>query len=227
MGPARGERRRVGRAAAVVGEDAEESEDAEGVFFDARGGIADEAHAAGVKVLEAAGRVVEGAAGIEVQRVEGEVAALGIGDPVAGERDTRLAAQGLDVHAQGGDLIRAVARDGSDGAVVDSGGDRLQARRNQQGGDVGGDVGGGDVDIVDRTVEQRVTHTATDEAHGGPLGGERRDYRAGFGRRHPRLGIDSSRGCHRVQLLPGGRPRPALNHRIGLAPRAADPPAGV
>ena len=63
------------------------------------------------------------------KRVDGEIAPLGVGLPVAAERDLGVAAVGFDVPAQRRDFERMLVDDGSDGAVLDSRRHRLEAGR--------------------------------------------------------------------------------------------------
>ena len=79
-------------------------EDADRFLGDARVGIADEAHPARGEIGAAVERVVQRAVGIGVKRVEGEVAAAGVFEPVVGEGDDRAPPVGLDVAPQGREL---------------------------------------------------------------------------------------------------------------------------
>ena len=90
--------------------EAEQAQDAQIVFADARRGIADEAHAAGLQIVDAADGVEDLAVGGRVERVHGEVAALRVFRPVGGEGDDGAAAVGRDVAAQGRDLERLAVR---------------------------------------------------------------------------------------------------------------------
>src|SRR2546429_244344 len=60
--------------------------------------------------------------GVDRQAVDGEVAPLRIADPVAAERDLRLAAERLGILAQGGDFERVPIDHQRHGAVLESGG---------------------------------------------------------------------------------------------------------
>ena len=73
-------------------------------------GIADEAHAARDQIVDAAVIIEDLAIGAGIERVHGEVAPRGILFPVVGEGDDGMAAVGLDVAAQGGDLEGLAAR---------------------------------------------------------------------------------------------------------------------
>ena len=69
-------------------------------------GIADEAHAPCADIVQSADMVMHDAGGIDRQTVDGEIAPLGVANPVASERDLGLAAEGLGVLAQRGDFER-------------------------------------------------------------------------------------------------------------------------
>ena len=85
-----------------------------------------------------------------------------LGD-VGREGDGGVAAEGLDVAAEGRDLERLAVADDGDGAVVDAGRHRVQAGgRGQRHHRLGAGVGG-EVDVGDRAAEQRVAHAAADE----------------------------------------------------------------
>ena len=155
---------RVGRALAVGGVEAEEPQDAQVVLGDARGGIADEAHAPRLDVGEPADIIVDRAVARRRQRIHREVAALGIAPPVAAEGDLGVAAEGFDVLAQGGDLERLLGGDDGDGAVLDAGRHRLEARRLHPANHLLGDGGGGDVDVAVRLADERVADGAADDA---------------------------------------------------------------
>ena len=69
-------------ARSVGGEEAEEAQDAQIVLPDAGFGIADEAHAPFLQILEPADEIDHLSVGLCVERVEGKVAPLGIALPV-------------------------------------------------------------------------------------------------------------------------------------------------
>jgi hypothetical protein len=115
--------------------EAEEAQDPQGVLADAGRGVADEAHPPGFEVRKTTDGVVQPAVRTERERVYGEVAPLGIAGEIVTEPDDGVAPVGLDILAQGGDLDRSVLGDERDGAVLDSGGNRLQPRRAPRGGD--------------------------------------------------------------------------------------------
>ncbi len=98
------------------------------------------------------------------QRIHGEVAALGVAPPVAAERHLGVAAEGLDILAQRGDLERTAVHDHRDGAVLDPGRHRLEAGCLDAADHLGGQRRRGDVDVAVRLAEQRVAHRAADHA---------------------------------------------------------------
>ena len=91
-------------ALAVISVEAEEAENAQIVFLDARFGLADEAHAAGLQIAIAADRIEHLALSIGVERIEREVAALGVLLPGGRVGDLCVPAVGLDIAAERGDL---------------------------------------------------------------------------------------------------------------------------
>ena len=119
----------IGQAVAVMRMETEEAQDAQIILGDARGRIADEADAPLVEIGEPAGIVVDRAVARDRQRVDGEVAPLGVFLPVAAERHPRLAPEGLDILAQRRDLERPPVDHDCDGAVLDSRRNGLEALR--------------------------------------------------------------------------------------------------
>ena len=127
-GDAGGEPFGVGMVAgAIGGMEAEEAQDAQIVFRDALARIADEAHAPRRQIVEPADIIVDRAVARGRQRIDGEIAPLGVGLPVAAEGDLGVAAIGLHVLAQRGHLERMLVDDDGDGAVLDAGRHRLEA----------------------------------------------------------------------------------------------------
>ena len=100
----------VGLALPVGGMDAEEAQDAQIILGDALAGVADEAHASGFDIGQPADMVMHDAAGIDGKPVDGEVAPFRVANPVAPERNFRLAPESLGILAQGRDLERAARR---------------------------------------------------------------------------------------------------------------------
>src|SRR5262249_59701202 len=91
-----GEARRVGSAWAVGGVEAEEPQDGQIVFGDARRRVTDEAHAPRLDVGEPAHIVVDGSVAAERERIHGEVAPLGVAFPVAAEGHRGMTPERLD-----------------------------------------------------------------------------------------------------------------------------------
>ena len=127
-------------------------------------GIADEAHAAGFDIGKPADVIVHDAVGIDGKPVDGEVAPLGVANPVAAERDLGLAAEGLGILAQGRDLERLRIDHQRHGAVVDAGRHAFDAGGLGAADHLIGQRRGRDVDIADRNVQQRIADGAADHA---------------------------------------------------------------
>jgi hypothetical protein len=155
---------RIGSAVAVYGMKAEEAQDAQVVLGDARGRIADEAHAARRKVGESPDIVVHCAVVGDRQCVEGEVASLGVRPPVAPEAHLGSAPERLDVLPQRRHLERMAVDHYRDGAVSDAGGHRLEPCRFGAADHLGRQRRGGDVDLARMLAEKRVAHGPADRA---------------------------------------------------------------
>ena len=97
-------------AGAVPGEEAEEAQDAQEILADAHLGIADEADRAAVEIGKPADQIDDRAVGRRIERVDREVAPLGVAPPVAAEAHLGAAAVGLDVVAQRRHLDTACRR---------------------------------------------------------------------------------------------------------------------
>ena len=126
--------------------------------------LADEAHAPRVKVRKPADIVVHGAVSGGRERIHGEVAPLGVLLPVAAEAHAGVAAEGFDILAQRRHLERPAVDHDRDGAVLDAGRHRLEARGLGATDDLLRDSGGGHVEFKDRLAEQSVSHRAADHA---------------------------------------------------------------
>ena len=204
-GDAGGDAFGVGMAAgAIGGMKAEEAQNAQIVFRDAISRIADEAHAPRGQIVEPADIIVDRAVARGRQRIDGEVAPLGIGLPVAAEGDLGVAAVGLHVLAQRGHLERMLVDDDGDGAVLDAGRHRLEAG--------GGDAldhfvrhrGGGDVDFRDRHSDERVAHRAADHARFLAVAVEHAEQARQRARAQPRRAGEAARGrAGRHLVCPG------------------------
>jgi hypothetical protein len=117
------------------------------VLADAFAGIADEAHAPGSQIGEAA-EIVEDLAGdrVGVERIDREVAASG------------------DVVTQGGDLDRSMRQHCGHRAVIDAGGNGADLGGGEPLHDGFGQERRGDVDVLDVDAQQGVAHRAADIA---------------------------------------------------------------
>src|SRR5665213_3628661 len=105
-------------AGAVGGVKPEEAQDSQIVFLDALPRHADEMHAPFGEIRKPADIIVDRAVARCRQRVDGKIAPLGVGLPVAAEGNLGVAAVGLDVAAQRGHFERMLVDDHGDGAVV-------------------------------------------------------------------------------------------------------------
>ena len=141
---------------------AEEAEDTQVILGDPLVRITDEAHALCRDVLKTADVIVHDAAGIDRQAVDGEVAPLCIGHPVAAECNLGLAAERLGVLAQRGDLERLRVDDQRHGAVVDAGRHASDAGSSGTPDHFLGQRRCRDIDFADRKIEQRIADRAAD-----------------------------------------------------------------
>ena len=155
--------------------EAEEAQDAQIIFGDARRRIADEAHTARLEIGKPADIIVHDAVGRKRERVHGEVAPLRVALPVAAEAHRRVAAEGLDVLAQRRHLERPALDHHRDGAVVDAGRHRLEAGGRGAAHHLRRQRRGRDIDVAQRHAEQRVAHRAADDARLLAVAVERRE----------------------------------------------------
>ena len=143
---------------------AEEAEDAQIVFLDARLGLADEAHPAGLQIPITANRIEHIAVAIGVERIEREVATPGVLLPGGRVGDLCVPAEGLDIAAERRHLEGLALGDDCHGAVVDAG------RHGLEPGPLGkGDHPlrlrrGGKVDFGDGQPKQCIAHGAANGA---------------------------------------------------------------
>src|SRR5262245_42685699 len=142
----------------------EKAQDTQIILGDALCGIADEAHAAIVQIVETAGVVIDPAVASHRQRIDREVPPLGIRPPVAAELDLGVAAVGLDILAQRGHFERLLVDDNRDRAVLDAGRHRLESGGGDALHDFFRNGGGGDIHFRDRYAEQRIAHRPADDA---------------------------------------------------------------
>ena len=164
-GNARGKAGCVGVVTGAVGcVETEKAQDAQIVLGDAFGRIADKTHAAVAEIVEPTGIIVDRAIARCRQRIDGEIAPFGVGLPVAPEFDLGMAAVGLDVLAQRRHLERMLVDNDRDGAVLDTGRDRLEPGGRNALHNFFRHRGGSDVNLGDRHAQQRVSHRAADDA---------------------------------------------------------------
>ena len=78
---------------------AKKAKDPQIVFFNTPLRLANEAHAARRDIIETVDIVVDCSVGRGRERIDGEIAPLGVGTPIAAEHDASLAAEGFDVLA--------------------------------------------------------------------------------------------------------------------------------
>jgi hypothetical protein len=155
-------------------DEAEEAQDAQVIFGDARIGIADETNMPGGEVGDAAEIVVDfPRRGVGIERVDREITPRRVLAPVVGERHGRAAPVGRHVAPERRHLIDFVAGHRGDGAVLDPGRYRLDARSSEQRRHAVGGVRRREVDVRGLDPEQRVAHRAPDDPR--LAGAERRD----------------------------------------------------
>ena len=159
-----GKCRLVRRAIGIAGEKAEEAEHPQIILGDARRRIADEAHAPRPDVREPADEIDHFAVALEEQRVDRKVAPFRVRFPVAAKTHLGVAAEGLDVLAQRGDLERLAVHDNRNGAVFDAGGNGVEAGLARAAHDLVGHRRGRQIDLADLKTEQRIAHRAADHA---------------------------------------------------------------
>src|SRR5215472_623822 len=145
-------------AGAIRRVETKETEDTQIIFGDALCRVADETHAAMAQIVETAGIVVDGAVARCGERVDREVAPLGIRLPVATEFDLGMPAVGLHILAQRGHLEGMLVDDDGDGAVLDTGWNRLEASRRDTFDDFRWHSSRGDIDLCGGHAQQRVAY---------------------------------------------------------------------
>jgi len=143
--------------------EAEEAQDSQVILADAGFGVAHETDTPGQEVGQPVQRVDHRAMPVGVERVHGEVAALGVLLDLGRERDHGAAAIGFHIAAEGGDFVRHTIGHNRHGAVVNAGRDHFEPRVFRNVRDCFGRRVGGDVDVTNRLVQQGVAHAAADE----------------------------------------------------------------
>src|SRR5581483_10877946 len=99
-GAAGGAGRGIAAALAETGLEPVIAEEAQHILLQAARGVADKADMARLEIGPAADRVEQRAVGRQVDRVDREIPARGIGGPAGVESDDGVAAVGLDVAAE-------------------------------------------------------------------------------------------------------------------------------
>ena len=193
-----------------MGVEAKPAEQPEHVLGDPPAGVADEAHAPGMKIGHAIVEVVQHAVSRQRDRVHGEIPPLRIGPPVGPVRHLRVAAVGFDIAAKRGDLEGPVRDDRRHGAVGKTGRHRLYTGRREKVENGLRRCVGRDIDVFDGAPGQRIPDTSTDESGLRPIRRQGVENADRFGRGHPRLRRE--RAGHRINApwcqrlwLPGMR----------------------
>ena len=149
----------------VAGQEAEVTEDAQMVLGDPLVRLADKGDPALPGRSKAlAGGIEDPALPVCIEGVEGEVAASRVFGPVGREGHDGAATIGLHVPPQCGDLEAAPAADRGDGAMIQAGGDGLQAGGLQGRNHRCRLQPGGQVDVGDGAAHDRIPDAAADKA---------------------------------------------------------------
>ena len=136
----------------------EESQNAQIIFRDAAGCVADESHSPRSNIGMTTHIVVNHALARCRERVHCKIPALGIAFPVAAEGDLSSSAEGLDILAQGGDLERLPVGNDSNGAVLNASRHRLESCRLDAADDFFRQRRGSDIEIPGWIAEKRVAN---------------------------------------------------------------------
>ncbi len=147
-----------------MGVKAKEAQDAKIILGDPLRRLADKAHAAARDVVEPADIVEDSSIGGCRQCVDGEIAALGVGAPIAAELHPRFAAERLHILAQRRDFEGMRIDDHGDGAMLDPGRHRLPASCLDAAHDFVRCCRRRNVDLGDRHAQQFIAHRAADDA---------------------------------------------------------------
>ena len=168
----------VEQSFAMGGIEPKEAQDSQIVLANARRGVADEANAPPFDIGESARVIVNLPVGGQRQRVDREVAPLGVLLEVAAKAHLGEAPVGLDVLAQRRDFVGRARDDDRHGAVLDARRHALETGVSRSRKDVLGQRRRRKIDLVGRQAEQGVAHGAADDAGlGAGLGERRKDRR--------------------------------------------------
>ena len=192
---------RIRRAFAVAGVKAKKPQDAQIVFGNPLPWIADKAHPMRGDVGEPADIVVNFSVSRHRQRVDGEVAPLGVRFPVAAEHHLCFAAERFDVLAQRRHLERLAVDNDSDRAMLDAGRFRLEARRLGTAHDFFRHRRRRHVDLANRQFHHRIAHRAADDTGFLAVAIEQREQAGDLGVLEPGGVVEMRAVRHRV--VPG------------------------
>ena len=128
-----------------------------------------------------------------------------------------MATIGLDILAKGGDLEGLAFGQGRDRAMLDPCRNGLEPGRFQSLDHRGRGQGGGQINIVDLAVQDRIAHAAADKAHTvlAALGDQGFQNRLGRGLGHPRL--KAQRKAHGLAFLASKWAGPTPPSALGSA----------
>src|SRR5204862_88636 len=127
---------------------------------------------------------------------DGEVAPLRVADPVAAERDLRLAAERLGVLAYCRDLKRLRIDDEGHGAVVDARRHALDAGGPGAADHLIGKRRGRNIDIADRNLQLRVADGAADHTCFLAVAAQQFEHAGGWTGSEPARVVEHARIAH-------------------------------
>ncbi len=133
------------------------------ILADPQARVADETHLSCREIGEAAGVVVDEAAGVDRKRVDGEIPPQRVGMEIAAEAHFGAPPVGLDVLAKRGRFDRRAFEQQRDSAVRDAGWRVADPGRVGAANDLRGVGGGGDVEIARWRAEQEIAHRAANQ----------------------------------------------------------------
>ena len=157
----------------IAGEKAEKPQDAQIILGDPGAGIADEADQPGGEIGAAIEIIMDCTGWVHRHRVDGEIAAGGVGLPIIGECDGGVATIGGEIAAQAGDFDALPIDHGGDGAVIEAGWDGADSRFGEAGLHGGDGERDREIDIGDRVTRQPIADGAADDAGFGQDAPER------------------------------------------------------
>ncbi len=192
----------IGRALAIPSVKTKEAQDAQIIFGDALCRIADEADPARGEIGETVDIIVQLTVRRQRQRIDREIAPHGVGDPVPTEHNLGLAAIGFDVTPQRCHFERFAGDQDGDGAMLNSGGNDLPARRFDAPHDLIRQRRGRNIDFMNRQAQQRIADGAADNARFFGIAVEKFEQRRRRFAAHEPNGI-AQRGALAHRVVPG------------------------